>query len=345
MAASKVSGRKLKLAVPDLISNSYFPAAAAVELGFFAREGLDVSLELIFPVSKCYEALRDGAIDFVGGAAHAVLAAFPEWRGAKLIAAQAQGMYWFLVMRADLGAGRGDLDVVKGKRIGAAPWVEMGLRQLLIEAGYDLARDGIEIVGIPPNPIVGPNFGLGAAKALEEGRIDGFWANGMGAEIAVTGGIGTVVLDIRRGDGPEGSFGYTFASIAATDRLSSDLHTDAARFAALPNQPAPPAPAPIPLAVLFGEEKFTGVQTAAMDIVACPHDMSPMFRGPLEHDVAAQKAMEADDFEHCMAQSTAFGAAMPWAPVVRIANGNHHVFVSNPETVTRAMNDFLAKLP
>lgn len=222
MAVSTLSGRKLKLAVPDLISNSYFPAAAAVELGFFAREGLDVSLELIFPVSKCYEGLRDGAIDFVGGAAHAVLAAFPEWQGAKLIAAQAQGMYWFLVMRADLAARRGDLDVVKGKRIGAAPWVEMGLRQLLIDAGYDLARDGIEIVGIPPNPAIGPNFGLGAARALEEGRIDGFWANGMGAEIAVTGGIGTVVLDIRRGDGPKRSFGYTFSSLATTDRLIAE---------------------------------------------------------------------------------------------------------------------------
>jgi NitT/TauT family transport system substrate-binding protein len=222
MATSKVSSRKLKLAVPDLISNSYFPAAAAVELGFFARGGLDVSLELIFPVSKCYEALRDGVIDFVGGAAHAVLAAFPEWQGAKLIAAQAQGMYWFLVMRADLGARRGDLDVVKGKRIGAAPWVEMGLRQLLVDAGYDLARDAIEIVSIPPNPAIGPNFGLGAAKALEEGLIDGFWANGMGAEIAVTSRVGTVVLDIRCGDGPKGSFGYTFASIATTDRLIAE---------------------------------------------------------------------------------------------------------------------------
>jgi hypothetical protein len=29
----------MKLAVPDLISNSYFPAAAAVELGLFEREG------------------------------------------------------------------------------------------------------------------------------------------------------------------------------------------------------------------------------------------------------------------------------------------------------------------
>ena len=44
----------MKLAVPDLISNSYFPAVAAVELGFFKEEGLDVSLELIFPVDKAY---------------------------------------------------------------------------------------------------------------------------------------------------------------------------------------------------------------------------------------------------------------------------------------------------
>ena len=38
----------MKLAVPDIISNSYFPAAAAVELGFFAREGLESSLSSSF---------------------------------------------------------------------------------------------------------------------------------------------------------------------------------------------------------------------------------------------------------------------------------------------------------
>src|ERR1700704_5935459 len=99
----------MKLAIPDMISNSYFPAVAAIELGFFAREGLDVSLELIFPVDKAYAALRDGAVDFVGGSAHSALAAFPEWKGAKLICAPAQGMYWFLVMHADYKATRGDL--------------------------------------------------------------------------------------------------------------------------------------------------------------------------------------------------------------------------------------------
>jgi NitT/TauT family transport system substrate-binding protein len=220
----------MKLAVPDLISNSYFPAAAAVELGFFRDEGLDVSLELIFPVNKAYEALRYGAVDFVGGSAHSVLAAFPEWRGAKLLCAQGQGMYWFLVMRSDLGAQRGDLNIVKGRRIGAAPWVEMGLRRLLIEGGIDIERDRVAIAPVPGTAGAGVNFGLSAAKALEEGKIDGFWANGMGTEVAVRSGVGTIVLDIRRGDGPKPCFNYTMASIATTDRLI-DGRPDAAKAA------------------------------------------------------------------------------------------------------------------
>ncbi len=209
----------MKLAVPDVISNSYFPAIAAIELGFFREEGLDVALELIFPVDKAYEALRDGAVDFVGGSAHSALAAFPEWRGVKLLCAQAQGMYWFLVMRKDLGAVRGDVTAVKGRSIGAAPWVEMGLRRLLIEAGIDLERDRVKIAPVPNAVGAGVNFGVTAARALEEGKIDGFWANGMGAEVAVRRGAGTVVLDVRRGDGPKPCFNYTMASIAAADRL------------------------------------------------------------------------------------------------------------------------------
>jgi len=209
----------MKLAVPDVISNSYFPAAAAIELGFFKEQGLDVSLELIFPVDKAYAALKDGAVDFVGGSAHSALAAFPEWQGVKLLCAQGQGMYWFLVMHADLKAKHGDVEIVKGKSIGAAPWVEMGLRRLLIEAGVDLERDKVKIAPVPGAQGAGVNFGVTAAKALEDGKIDGFWANGMGAEVAVRRGIGTVVLDVRRGDGPKPCFNYTMASIATTDRL------------------------------------------------------------------------------------------------------------------------------
>jgi len=208
----------MKLAVPDMISNSYFPAIAAIELGFFEQEGLDVSLELIYPVDKCYAALRAGTVDFVGGSAHSALSAFPSWHGAKLLCAQGQGMYWFLVMHADLGAKRGDLSVVKGRSIGAAPWVDMGLRRLLIEAGIDLARDHVKIAPVPGAQAAGVNFGVTAAKALEERKIDGFWANGMGTEVAVRRGVGTVVLDARRGDGPKPCFNYTMATIATTDR-------------------------------------------------------------------------------------------------------------------------------
>ena len=174
---------------------------------------------LIFPVDKAYAALRDGSVDFVGGSAHSALAAFPQWQGVRLLCAQAQGMYWFLVMRADLGAKRGDVEVAKGRRIGAAPWVDMGLRRLLIAAGLDLDRDGVQIAPVPGAMGAGINFGVTAAKALEDGKIDGFWANGMGAEVAVRRGIGTVVLDVRRGDGPKECFNYTMASIATTEQL------------------------------------------------------------------------------------------------------------------------------
>jgi NitT/TauT family transport system substrate-binding protein len=208
----------MKLAVPDMISNSYFPALAAVELGFFKEAGLDVTHELIFPVDKAYEALREGQVDFVGGSAHSALAAFPQWQGVKLLCAQAQGMYWFLVLHKDFGAKRGDLAAIKGRRIGAAPWVEMGLRRLLVEAGIDPDRE-VRIGTVPGSREAGVNFGVTAAKALEDCKIDGFWANGMGAEVAVRRGVGTIVLDVRRGDGPKRAFNYTMSSIATTDAL------------------------------------------------------------------------------------------------------------------------------
>ena len=73
----------LRVAIPDLVSPSYFPAIAAVELGCFAHEGFDATVELIYPVTRTYEELREGHLDFVGGAAHAALYAFKDWQGAR----------------------------------------------------------------------------------------------------------------------------------------------------------------------------------------------------------------------------------------------------------------------
>ena len=208
----------MKIAVPDLISNSYFPAPAAVELGFFEAEGLDMSYELIFPVDDANKAMRDGQVDFVAGSAHSTLAAFPGWNGAKLVCALSQGMYWLLIMRTDLGIARGDVDALKGRNIGAAPWVELGLRRLLREAGIDPDND-LTIAPVPGTVRPGVSFGVTAAKALEDGKIDGFWANAMGAEVAVRSGTGTVVLDPRRGLGPAPAFDYTWPTLATTDGL------------------------------------------------------------------------------------------------------------------------------
>lgn len=224
----------MRLAVPDLISNSYFPAAAADVLGFYEAEGLDIAHELIFPVDDCYRALRDGEIDFVGGSAHATLAGFPNFEGARIVAALAQGMYWFLIMRTDLKVARGDVNSVKGMRIGAAPWVELGLKRLLTESGIDIEGDKVDIAPVPGSVQPGVSFGVTAAQALEDGKLDGFWANGMGAETAIRRGVGTLVLDVRRGDGPAACFNYTQpALVAREDMIRDDPDTVAAAVRAI----------------------------------------------------------------------------------------------------------------
>ena len=204
----------MRVAIPDLVSPSYFPLIAAVELGF-----LDAKLDLLYPVTKTYEELRDGRLDLVGGAAHAPLYAFKDWQGCRLLCALAQNMYWFLVVNKKL-AVRG-LPEVNGLRIGAAPGPADGLKQML-------KREGIEAQVGPVPGVVGEkaSFGLMAAQALQEGKIDAFWANGMGAEIAVRNGVGAVVLDARR-DGTDEWKGYTFPALVSR----SDMKPETARMA------------------------------------------------------------------------------------------------------------------
>ena len=212
----------MRMAVPDLVSNSYFPAVAAVELGFFRDQGIEMELEMMFPIGRAMEAMRDGRIDFVAGPAHPTLSAFPGWQGAKLLAALSQHTFWVLVVRPGLGVRPGDVEAVKGLRIGAAPGPDAALRRMLAEAGIDLERDGVTLAPVPGSGEPGVSFGVHAAQALEQGVVDGFWANAMGAEVAVRSGIGEVVLDPRQGVGPASARDYTFAALTAPDRLIED---------------------------------------------------------------------------------------------------------------------------
>jgi NitT/TauT family transport system substrate-binding protein len=206
----------IKLAIPDLVSPSYFPAIAAIDLGFFEKQGIEVELKLVYPVDAAYKELRDGGVDIVCGSAHSVVKAFPNWHGARMLAALSQGMYWQLVMHSDLGGEPGDLSIVKNKRIGAAPLVELGLKGMLADQNIDIVQDYVTLVQVPPNNR-SLSFGVNAARALEARLIDGFWANGMGAEVAVRAGFGKVIVDVRRGQGPPGAFDYTFPAMVSSE--------------------------------------------------------------------------------------------------------------------------------
>jgi ABC-type nitrate/sulfonate/bicarbonate transport system substrate-binding protein len=169
----------------------------------------------------------------VAGTAHAPLYAFKDWHGCKLLAALSQHMYWFLVLRKDIAAKRGDLSALKGLRIGAAPGPVDGLKRMLVDSGIDPERD-LVIGPVPGTAGAGVSFGVAAAKALEEGKLDGFWANGMGAEVAVRNGTGTLVVDARRGDGPAAARNYTFAALVTTQkRIEQDPELVAAAVRAL----------------------------------------------------------------------------------------------------------------
>lgn len=207
----------MRIAVPDLVTNSYFPALAAEELGHYAAEGLDAHVELLTPAPAAMAALRDGRVDFVVTGGHTTLTAFPGWKGAKLTVAVAQGTPWLLVLRSDLGARRGDLQAIKGLKIGAAPGPDAALKRLLAEAGIGL--DQVQLAPVPGAGAPGASFGVLAAAALDARQIDGFWANALGSELAVRRGTGTVVVDVRRGDGPPTAKDFTFAALITTEAL------------------------------------------------------------------------------------------------------------------------------
>src|SRR5713226_3003299 len=200
----------MRLTVSDVVSPSYFVAIAAVELGFFQAEGVDA--EFVSPPANPAQALRDGALDFLGSSAYGGLSAFPDWRGGKLLCALSQHGYWFLAVRADLDARRGDVNALKGLRISATAGPSLALERLLVDAGIDLERDNVQIVGAPPHDPSASWSRLGI-EAIQAGLADGYWGNAMRAELGVREGIAKVLLDVRRGDGQPAARRYTFPAL------------------------------------------------------------------------------------------------------------------------------------
>ena len=209
---------QLRIAAVDMVSNTCFPALAADELGFFKAEGLDARIDLIAMLGAT-KALRSGNADaMIAGSVHDVLTEFPHWAGVKIAVALSQGTPWLLTVRADLPANRGDIQAVRGLRLTAAEGPDLALKEMLRGAGIDPDKE-LEIIELPGAKSRDVSFGVFAARALEIGEIDGFWANAMGGETAVRRGVGKILIDVRRGDDPDEVRYFTFAGMATTDNF------------------------------------------------------------------------------------------------------------------------------
>jgi ABC-type nitrate/sulfonate/bicarbonate transport system substrate-binding protein len=214
----------VRVSCSDVVSPSYFVSTAAVQLGYFKDEGVDA--EFVPPQHNDSQALANGDIDFFGCSPYVGLEAFPGWKGGKILCALSQKTYWFLAVRASLGLQKGDVNALKGMRISASAGPDLALRRLLDEAGIDAARDHTEVVPPPGPDRTGSRARIGAI-ALEQNLADGFWGNGMRAQYAVSKGLASILLDIRRGDGPPAALDWTFAALVTSERLLRD-HPDAA---------------------------------------------------------------------------------------------------------------------
>jgi ABC-type nitrate/sulfonate/bicarbonate transport system substrate-binding protein len=213
----------MRITVADAISPSYFVAIAAVTLGFFKDEGVD--MEFVFPPADPSQALRDGVVDFYGGSPYTGLHAFPGWRGGAVLCALSHYTYWFLAVRSDLKCERGDVSAVKGLRLSASVLPGLTMKRLLEEAGIDLQRDKVRIVASPRR--TSQNWAWDGVDAIEQGVADGYWGNGLRADLGVKRGIAKILLDVRRGDGPPAARQWTFPALVTTERLLKE-HPDVA---------------------------------------------------------------------------------------------------------------------
>jgi hypothetical protein len=95
----------------------------------------------------------------IAGSVHDVLTEFPQWKGVKIVVALSQGTPWLLVVRTDLAAKPGDLNAVKGLRLTAAEGPDLALKQMLIGAGIDPAKD-LRLVELPGAKARNVSFGV-----------------------------------------------------------------------------------------------------------------------------------------------------------------------------------------
>jgi len=182
-------------------------------------------MEFVFPPADPSQALRDGVVDFYGGSPYTGLHAFAGWRGGAVLCALSHYTYWFLAVRADLKCQRGDVSAVKGLRLSASVLPGLTMKRLLEDAGIDLQRDNVRIVASLRR--TSQNWAWDGVDAIERGIADGYWGNGLRADLGVKRGVAKILLAVRRGDGPPAARHWTFPALVTTERLVKE-HPDIA---------------------------------------------------------------------------------------------------------------------
>lgn len=272
-----------RLVVADLGSPSYFVATAAVVLGFFADEGIDME-PVVGSVAPDHntKGVNEGTAHFFAGPSYDPLKTFPGFKGAKLLCALAQYSYWFMGIRKDINIPRGDLMALKGLRISSSQSSPgQGLRHMLSEAGIDLVRDNVEIVKSPSTGQHNKFRGTDGLVALQRDISDAFWGNGMRLEIAVRAGIAKLHIDLRRGDGPAGARFYNFPALSASEafvRENPDIAAGAVRAIAKTQKALRAEPA---LATKVGREVFP--QEEAEIITTLVERDAPFYQSNISH--------------------------------------------------------------
>ena len=96
-------------------------------------------------------------------------------------------------------AERGDIAALRGLTLTAAEGPDLAFKYMLRGGGLDPEKD-IKLINLPGSKERDVSFGVFAANALNDGKIDGYWSNAMGAETAGSRGIGKIHVDVRRGE-------------------------------------------------------------------------------------------------------------------------------------------------
>jgi non-heme chloroperoxidase len=91
----------------------------------------------------------------------------------------------------------------------------------------------------------------------------------------------------------------------------------------------------VPQAIIAGAQKYSKIPVPILALCAVPQDFGPAANATMSPETRA--SLQATP----LAQAEAFERGVPSAHVVRLANANHYLFISNEADVLREMRRFI----